>query len=138
MCNYNFAVKFLFDNRGKVIYVHGFVLSNCIINYKEGSFFLFDHRCLKLLKYFSHTRLRERRYYFAVYFFFFFILLTHEGSIPGRSTRNSNPVMTSSAGPVPRVVQTTGSVHSPSLHCPIANSASTQSQQPVIRTGIQI
>ena len=29
----------------------------------------------------------------------------------GRSTKNSNPVMTSSAGPVPRVVQTTGSVH---------------------------
>ena len=31
----------------------------------------------------------------------------------GRSTRNSNPVMTSSAGPVPRVVQITGSVHPP-------------------------
>ena len=41
----------------------------------------------------------------------FFLLLIHEGSHSGRSTRNSNPVMTSSAGPVPRVVQTTGSVH---------------------------
>ena len=49
----------------------------------------------------------------------------------GRSTGNSNPVMTSSAGPVPRIVQTTGSVHNPSQHCPIANSASTQRQQPV-------
>ena len=29
----------------------------------------------------------------------------------GSSNRNSNPVMTSSTGPVPRVVQTTGSVH---------------------------
>ena len=28
----------------------------------------------------------------------FFILLTHEGSRIGRSTRNSNPVMTSSIG----------------------------------------
>ena len=44
-------------------------------------------------------------------FFFCFILLTHEGSRRGRSTRNSHPVMTSSAGPVPTVVQTTGSVH---------------------------
>ena len=42
--------------------------------------------------------------------FFSFILLIQEGSHPGSSTRNSNPVMTSSAGPVPRVVQTTGSV----------------------------
>ena len=31
----------------------------------------------------------------------------------------------------PRVVQTTGSMHSSSLHFPIANSASTPSQQPV-------
>ena len=46
-----------------------------------------------------------------LHIFFAFILLIHEGSHPGRSTRNSNPVMTFSAGPVPRVVQTTGSVH---------------------------
>ena len=34
----------------------------------------------------------------------FFSLLTHEGSHIGRSTVNSNPVMTLSAGPVPRIV----------------------------------
>ena len=49
----------------------------------------------------------------------------------GRPTGNSNPVMTSSAGPVPRVVQTTDFMHGPSLYCPIANSASAQSKQPV-------
>ena len=50
---------------------------------------------------------------------FYFILLTHEGSHPGRSTRNSNPVITSSAG----------CLHGPSLHCPIAKCSSTKSQQ---------
>ena len=48
----------------------------------------------------------------------------------GRSTGISNP-----AWHLPQVVsrvhQTIGFVHAPSLHCPIANSASTQSQQPV-------
>ena len=34
----------------------------------------------------------------------FSLLLTHKESHPGRSTRNSNPVVTSSAGLVPRVV----------------------------------
>ena len=29
----------------------------------------------------------------------------------GRSARDSNPVMTLTDGPVPRIVQTTGSVH---------------------------
>ena len=45
--------------------------------------------------------------------FFYFILLTHKRSHPGRSTRNSNPVMTSSVGPVPKVDQNTSSVHPP-------------------------
>ena len=49
----------------------------------------------------------------------------------GRSIGNSNPVMTSSAGPVSWVVQNTGSGHSqPAYTAPIANSASTQSRQP--------
>ena len=48
---------------------------------------------------------------FFFFLFFSFILLIHEGSHPGRSTRNSKPVMTSSAGLVLRVFQTTGSVH---------------------------
>ena len=42
---------------------------------------------------------------------FFSILLIHEGSHREVYQENSNPVMTSSAGPVPRVVQTTGSLH---------------------------
>ena len=42
-----------------------------------------------------------------------FILQTYEGSHPGKSNGNSNPLMTLSAGPVPRVVQTIGSVHAP-------------------------
>ena len=46
-----------------------------------------------------------------------------------RSTRISNPAW-HLPQVVPRVDQTTGSVH-PSLHCPIASSASTQSQPPV-------
>ena len=50
-------------------------------------------------------------YFFNFGIFFSFILLIHEGSHSGRSTRNPNPVMTSSAGPVPRLVQTKGSVH---------------------------
>ena len=47
----------------------------------------------------------------------------------GRPTGISNPAW-HLPQVVPRVVPTTGSVH-PSLYCPIANSASTQSQQPV-------
>ena len=70
--------------------------------------------------------------FFVSKYFFPFILLIHEGSHPGRSTRNSNPVMTSFAGPVPLVPC------NPSLHCPIASSASTHSQQPANRTANQI
>ena len=42
----------------------------------------------------------------------------------------ADPVMTSSAGHVPREAQTTGSVHEPlSLHWPIANYALTKSDE---------
>ena len=43
-------------------------------------------------------------------YYFFSILLTHEGS-HREAYRDFQPSLTSSAGPVPRVVQTTGSVH---------------------------
>ena len=57
----------------------------------------------------------------------------------GKSTiGNSNPDMTSSAGLVPGVVQSAGSVCAPPAYtaCPIANSASTQGQQPVAKTQV--
>ena len=41
---------------------------------------------------------------------FFSILLTHEG-LHREAYRDFQPSLTSSAGPVPRVLQTTGSVH---------------------------
>ena len=53
----------------------------------------FDRSCLK----------RKGRETFNLCLSVCFILLIHEGSHPGRFTRNSNSVMTSSAGPVPRV-----------------------------------
>ena len=51
----------------------------------------------------------------------------------GRPTGISNPAW-HLPQVVPRVVQTTQVAYTPSLHFPIANSASTQSQQPVSRT----
>ena len=63
--------------------------------------------------------------------FFYFILLTHKRSHPGRSTRNSNPVMKSSTDGAKGCFDRTGSVHlQPTL--PNASSASTQTQQPVL------
>ena len=58
--------------------------------------------------------------------FFSFILLTHKGSHIGRSTKNSYPVMTSSAGPVLKGLIRPLVPCTPSwLHYAIANSAST-------------
>ena len=51
-----------------------------------------------------HKEPRVKEKYGMKCTFFSLILLTHKGSHPGRSTRNSNPVMTSSAGSVPRPV----------------------------------
>ena len=51
----------------------------------------------------------------------------------GRHTGNSNPVMTSSAGGAKGCSDHRLRARTPCLHCPIGNSASTQSQQPVYR-----
>ena len=64
----------------------------------------------------------------AVFSCFFFNPADSRGITSREVYRVFQPSLTSPAGPVPRVDQTTGSVHGPSLHCPIANSASTQSQ----------
>ena len=65
-----------------------------------------------------------------LFFFFCFILLTHKGS-HREAYRDFQPSLTSFAAGAKGCSDHSGLRATPSLHCPIANSTSTQCQQPV-------
>ena len=81
------------------------------------------------MRLFVHSALHT---FIIILYFFSFILLIHEGS-HREAYQNFQPSLTSSAGGAKGFSDHRFRAPPAGLYCPIANSASTQSQQPVNR-----